>query len=162
MHRKPIELGHDAAPSIELPAPDLSRKTNLQFAGEEGWAHDWLIGWDNQSRATWQLKCVAPTTYQVLVELSNAPGTGELMVQVGDQILTRAIDSKNIKSRIDSPDRVPRGEMHAYDWPLINLGIIQLDKGLLELVVTSKNINNLEIKSIQLKRTDHGSSDTEP
>lgn len=157
-----IEVGHDSAPYIELPAPDLSQKTNLQFAGEEGWANDWLIGWSNQSQATWQLNCVSPSTYQVLVELSNSPSTGELSVQVGDQKLTLSIDVENMKAQIASPDRVPRGEMYAYEWPLINLGNIQLDKGLLELVVTSQNIHNLEIKSIQLKRTDHGSSNTEP
>ena len=42
---EPIELGHKAAPLVELPAPDLSLKTELQFAGGEGWANDWLIGY---------------------------------------------------------------------------------------------------------------------
>lgn len=159
---EPIEVGHEQAPFIEFPAPDLSEKINLQFAGGEGWANDWLIGWNNQSQAVWQLRCVAASNYEVLVELSNDPGSGELAVLLGGEKLTKSIATENIKTPIASPDRVPRGEMYAYEWPLIHLGNIELKEGLQTLVVTSQNIKNLEIKSIQLKRTDHDRSDTEP
>jgi arylsulfatase A len=54
--RQPIPVGHAAAPVVELPAPEIAAQTGVAFKGKNGWAHDWLIGWDSVDDAiSWDL-----------------------------------------------------------------------------------------------------------
>ncbi len=53
---------------------------------------------------------------------------------------------------MSSPDRVPRGEVYEFEWPMINMGDYRLSSGTHSIEVRAKSDKEVEIKSLKLKR----------
>lgn len=95
--------------------------------------------------------------YVLQLELHADPGT-EIRLEVNQNqgvetagaSVSYRVENSLEKTLIPSPDRVLRGEVYAYEWPIARLGIVTLKKGVNYFRLTTKNAQNLQIKSLQL------------
>lgn len=148
-----IEIGHDAAPMIEFPAPEAANLISLTFKGEEGWANDYIILNELDTEITWDLISVQPATYEVKVQMAGeAIPNSEVEITIDDQHLEIPVMSDLNKILINSPDRVARNEVYGFNWPELKLGEITVATGAHNLVLTVSNIIKAEIKSITLNK----------
>ncbi|TRX48792.1 arylsulfatase [Fulvivirga sp. M361] len=149
-----IEIGHTNVAFIEFPAQEAISHENVQFKGLEGWANDYLVEWLDRSNASWHLRSLAESQYEVVLQASCDVGTA-IQIKVGGQELNHIVRTPRIKKRLESPDRIKRGEVYEYVWPEIPLGTIAIAEGLHSLKVTSYEPKDLEVKSIILKLIKH-------
>ena len=153
---EPMEIGHQGAPIVELPAQEADFIQNLDFKGEKGWANDWLVGWEENSKARWKMKVVEEGQYEVVVRLAaNGNEGSSIHLEVAGQTLSAELSAQYAKIPIKSPDRVRRKEVYEYQWPIVELGTVELSKGMHEMTLRVLNVQDPEVKSIQLKSIHH-------
>lgn len=153
----PVPAGYEESPLTDLPAPEAKLAGDLQWKGKMGWAHDWIINWKNKNDiASWNVKIDQPDTFEVL--LKYAAGTAskgkKLVVHYNSGSLEYTIPGEVPAPYIDSPDRVPRGEVYQRDWPVLTAGYIFLNKGAQQISVMPASIMNdstLALKSVYLR-----------
>jgi arylsulfatase A len=134
----PIPVGFPENPLTQLPSPESKISGKLQFAGEMGWANDWIINWENSlDRAIWKIDVNTQGAYEIFMEYSSGKAsTGKkITVSSGSGKLDYSISGQKIAPYIESPDRVKRAEVYERKWERITLGEIVLEKGLQELSV---------------------------
>ena len=153
---EPVEVGHPEAPTIEFPAQEADFIQNLNFMGEKGWANDWLMGWEENSKAQWKMKVVEEGQYEVAVQMAaNANKGSSMHLEVAGQELSLGLSAQHLKIPIESPDRVRRKEVYEYQWPAVKLGTVRLFRGMHEMTLSASQAQGLEVKSIQLKSIHH-------
>ncbi|TVP47628.1 MAG: hypothetical protein EA341_12525, partial [Mongoliibacter sp.] len=149
-----IQVGHQAVPIVELPAPDGKRFGSVAFQGEMGWANDWFVGFQSQEDyVQWDLEVVEGMTYEVFLQMSNdSPFT--LLLSLNNELLEIPFDEVNTAELVPNQDRVPRGEVEEYIWPELPLGKIKFEKGELNLKlgIAEKDDNSPSIKGLIFKK----------
>ena len=150
----PIIVGHPAQPAqqpVTLPAEEVAHRTAVAFAGQEGWAGDYLVRWQPQGSVSWAIDVLQPGAYQMLAQLSTGPAAGGyLTCATGAETISTQVTQPYPKRQLPAPDRVPRGEMHDYAWPKVVLGTLPLQAGQQTVTLTASGVNDLSVKSIQL------------
>ncbi|MDW3195897.1 MAG: arylsulfatase [Cytophagales bacterium] len=148
----PIEVGHLKVPLIVFPAPDASSFIDLTFKGGSGWANDWFVGWQKDSKATWNIKVVSEMAYEVLLELSVPSAAGQFSLHCHDKTITLEINSPYEATTVVNQDRVPRGEVEEKVWPLVSMGKLKLPIGNHELTLAANTEMDslMEVKSIKM------------
>lgn len=151
----PIEVGHTAAPSVFLPAPEAQLRGDLSYRGD-GWANDWIINWTGPGdRASWPLQVVETGRYEVILHY-NLPADAQpplIHLQAGKKSLQTTIEQSFVGQQIDSPDRLVRGEVYEKSWGAWSVGWASLPIGRAELSVrVLKAGEGLEVKGVMLRR----------
>lgn len=145
-----IQIGHSGIPKIEFPAQEADAYKQTTFRGKEGWANDYFVQWSDSSHASWNFDSKGTASYQVHVEMSGLlADSGEVNLKIAGQSLKESIKAPLIKSKIKSPDRVPRGEVYAYNWPKIYVGDYQSTIEESSILLSTSGLINAEIKSVQ-------------
>ncbi len=84
----PIPIGYEQMPVVTLPAPDAQLHGNVTFAGDKGWANDWITNWTSpEDRVTWDIDIVRAGTYAfalLFTSPESAPGT-EVALEIAYQ-----------------------------------------------------------------------------
>ena len=158
VERPRIPVGYDAAPTVELPAPEAHLGGGVQWKGGQGWANDWLVGWSDTSAAAWELDVVVPGRYEVIA-LHTAPeeavGT-RLVVEAGGARVEGAMGEAHDPEPLPSPDRVPRIEVYEKAWAPLELGTLALEEGPARLTVRTSGApaGPFELKALRLRRVE--------
>ncbi|MFN0111934.1 MAG: arylsulfatase [Blastocatellia bacterium] len=156
--RLPIPVGHEAAPLVELPAPEIAAQTGVAFKGGNGWAHDWLIGWDSVDDAiSWDLSVARAGHYEITL-LYSCPAAdvgSRVQVEVGGQRVAGVIKRAHDPLPLPSPDREPRKEVFEKTWARLTLGSLSLGAGRTRLSVNAVSVAGktvAELKAVQLRK----------
>lgn len=145
-----IQIGHPKISRVEFPAQEAVSYAQTIFRGKEGWANDFFIQWSDSSGASWDFDSKGIESYEVYVEMSGrVKDTGVVNLRMANQSLQGSITATLTKSKIESPDRVPRGEVYAYDWPKVYVGDYRSTDGENTISLSTAGLMNAEIKSIQ-------------
>jgi arylsulfatase A-like enzyme len=145
------EIGHSNVPFVDLPAQEVFSKSNVDFYGGFGWANDYLIDWSDSSKATWKIKCVEKARYRF--EISATSEVNQMaIVQFGinENQLSIPVGQTQKKVMIPSLDRVNRGEVYEYEWPIIKGKSFSFDPGEYDLSIEIQGLENFELKNIRL------------
>ena len=130
-----VPVGYAEAPEVALPAVESRFAGGVRYAGESGWANDWLTGWGGPDGvATWAVDVVEAGLYAVDVDVT-APAEGvRLRVSSGDAHTEADVPAFD-PPLTPSPDRVPRGEVYGKPWARVAVGTLRLGRGPAEIAV---------------------------
>lgn len=151
-----IEIGHSESLKVDLPAPESKLEGSITFKGRMGWANDWIINWSSSDdTAIWKVEVVASGKYKIRALYAVQKAGPSLIINCGDQTLSKEIAQSHNPSFLPSPDRIPRGEVYQKEWANLDIGALELKKGSQSISLSTKNINRkngLEIKGLELER----------
>jgi arylsulfatase A-like enzyme len=148
-----IQTGHQQVPLVEFPAPEAITYGGVGFQGGEGWANDWFIKLNRPADSvSWRLEAVAEQAYTVSVQMATDVPV-KLLLELGDQRLTKTIQAPVQAIFVPNQDRVPRGEVEERIWKEVELGTLVLKPGQhrLKLAPMNEVQGKLEIKSLRLR-----------
>lgn len=158
IHSEITKIGYSNSPVTELYAPDVSYKRGVLYNYENGYAHDWLTGWNNSNDiAEWTIKVVKEGEFQIDLKY-NCPDNFKgrtIIVSVDNQKFSKVLDKSYSGKLIPSPDRVKRIEAYQKDWGYFNMGKAKLAKGTYKLNVRSDGkevAGKLELKSLMIHK----------
>jgi arylsulfatase A len=159
----PIEVGHAQNPEVLLPAHEALIKDNLDYKHGAGWSHDWLVAInENDGSAYWPLKVVSTGRYRVNVSYATetAGFIDTITLSGQDQILK--VDDLNtyVGEQLSTKRQYYTDEAPDLTWQTINAGVLELNQGTTDLVISfskDKNMHNLSIKEVTI--TQLGESD---
>jgi hypothetical protein len=101
------------------------------------------------------LEAVNDCEYEIYVQLANNSPL-EMILDLNGTELSSTISETNFADQVQSPDRIPRGEVYERNWPLAYLGKGRFEQGKVKLTLRANTKENgeLEIKSVILKELD--------
>lgn len=158
IHTAITKIGYIASPVTELFSPDVSFKQGVAYQYTNGYAHDWLVGWDKENdQAEWTIEVVNDGEYEIALKYNGTEKfVGRtIIIAFNDQKLEKKVTKNYTGMLIPSPDRVPRIEAYEKEWEYFNMGKIKLAKGIYKLSVraTGKMVTGpLELKSLIVHR----------
>jgi arylsulfatase A-like enzyme len=155
-----IPIGYKESPEVYLPAHEAYINQGLTYeANANGWAHDWIIDWDQTGDTiSWNIQVVRPGEFEFQIQYNMKPS------DVGSEI-TLETDGQNINHQLTQPfysaihpyyDRSVR-EVEAFekDWGIESLGKLKLVKGDYRLKLFSPRIASgqvAEVKGLIVKK----------
>ncbi|MDH5382155.1 MAG: hypothetical protein OEW75_14970, partial [Cyclobacteriaceae bacterium] len=149
----PIQTGHAGIGKVELPATDIKETEGSHFYGGFGWANDWLVHNDS-SNWTWGIKEVKGNRYELHLEysLDSIGPEGVEFEYYVDEILKgkESLKTKIGKEKLESPDRVVRGEVYEYIWISKKIGEIDIPKGEFNFKLEVRGKGYFELKALHL------------
>ena len=168
--RKEIQIGYSDYPISILPAHEANlyppfefrkdrRETGIAYHSIHGWAHDWIDDWTKTSAfAVWDLDIIESGSYKI--ELRYALGESDAGAKVAIEIGEKRVLIDQLKTfehtEKMSLDRIPRQqEAPETDWILANAGVLDLEKGVCQLKISSTDIpggKSIELKDILITR----------
>lgn len=158
IHKEVTKVGYIASPRTELFTPDVTNKQGVIYKYENGYAHDWLTGWNNANDMTeWTIEIVNNGEFQIDLKYNcTASFLGQnIIVSINNQKLSKIIDKSYTGKLLPSPDRVQRIEAFEKDWDVFKMGNVNLAKGTYKLSVRSvgKDVpGKLELKSLLIHK----------
>ncbi len=138
IHSEITEVGYAQAPATELFAPDAARKGDLKYFVKNGFAHDWFTGWQRPAdTAIWKIEVVESGNYKVRLKYNCDQGfLGSIMqIKIGDKMTGKSVEVPFTGKLYPSPDRVTRIEAYEKDWSTLEVGTLNLTKGMHQLKV---------------------------
>jgi len=138
IHSEITEVGYAQAPATELFAPDAARKGDLKYFAKNGFAHDWFTGWQQPAdTAIWKIKVVESGNYKVRLKYNCDEGfLGSIIqIRIGEKMANKTVQIPFIGKLYPSPDRVTRIEAYEKDWSTLEVGMLNLSKGMHQLKV---------------------------
>jgi arylsulfatase A len=160
IERLPIPVGYPQARMVELPAPESYFSGNLRFKGGQGWANDWVTGWQRiEDSVSWDIDVAQPGRFEVtlLVTCPERDVGSRIRVEVAGQAVEGDIGRAHDPEPLPSPDRVPRGEVYEKVWATLTLGALDLRPGRSRLNVkalSKPGESVMELKAVRLSRLD--------
>lgn len=152
-----IPVGYAETPNVTLPAPQAYVEGEIGYHGA-GWANDWLDNWrSTEDRAWWYLDVINSGYYDVIAEYTLAEENAGTRIQfsVNDESVAGVFEQIHDPGFIDSPDRLPRGEVYEKEsWAIKNLGVIHLTEGVHQFEARALEIpgyTSIELKSVRLQ-----------
>jgi arylsulfatase A-like enzyme len=160
IERLPIPVGYPQARMVELPAPESYFSGNLRFKGGQGWANDWITGWQRiEDSVSWEIDVVQPGRFEVTL-LFTCPERdvgSRIRVEVAGQAVEGVIGRAHDPESLPSPDRIPRGEVYEKIWGALTPGALELRPGRNRLYVkalSKRGESVMELKAVRLSRLD--------
>lgn len=151
-----IPVGYEESPVVTLPAPEAELDGGVHFFGGNGWANDWLFGFeDGENTASWTLDVKKEGIYDVHLTYAAIPWSKRenILIYTEAEMLYFAVPERMNAFVVKSPDRVPRGEVIERKWPTVKVGSFNLKKGEEKLYVgfNGELKSRLEVKAVVLK-----------
>jgi hypothetical protein len=94
---------------------------------------------------------VEEQSYDIILEVSNSTPV-DVTVQIDDQQYKLPLHEVSEAPVIPNHDRLPRTEVEERSWPQIKVGSVKIAKGIHHLKVFTLTDNDLELKSVILKK----------
>ncbi len=154
----PIPVGFDAAPEIELPAPEAGIHGKLNFKGGMGWANDWITGWNSPfDTVLWELEVEKDGLYELAVQLniSEEMVGADIVAHSNQKVIRHTVTEAFLSPYLSGNDRVNRGEVYEKSWKNVIIGNMDLKKGkqMLKISVNASRWNGeMELKALRLKK----------
>ena len=156
---RPVQIGHQKAPIVQLPAVESSFTGNIKFNGISGWSNDWIINWrTTEDEASWEIDVVEEGTYETLIEYSLGNAENGLLATIsinGEDIISTQVSSYQAQL-VFSPDRVARGEVYEKKWGLQSLGESELKTGIQNIEISilpiAETASSFELKNLIIKK----------
>lgn len=153
----PVLVGYKQSPITCLPAPEAKLSGNLIFKGGAGWANDWIIGFTSPDDSCyWEIDVNMPGEYRVFVEFAISERNVPTNILISNYFssIVQEIDKEFLAPRIESPDRIERGEVYERIWQRIKMGKLKLPGGKQYLSICLPEINaacDFELKALYLE-----------
>lgn len=153
-----IRIGFPDEKSAYLPAHEAGFSGALHFMEGHGWAHDWLVNWENSSDSIyWEVVVDQPTnfTVELLYSCPEENVGSELSIEGGKVANKARITEAHNPEYMPSPDRIPRIEVYEKEWATLDMGALQIAEGNQIIVLKANHIENNsvgEIKGLMLKK----------
>jgi len=147
-----IRIGFDGETKAYLPAHEAGFSGDIQFMEGHGWAHDWLVNWQNKSDSIyWEVVVDQPTSFNVELRYScPVENVGsELSISCGDSENKVVMKQAHNPDYKPSPDRIQRIEVYEKEWAQLDLGEIHLEEGIQQIVLRAINIKNENVGEIK-------------
>lgn len=160
--RLPIPVGHTGARKVTLPATEAFMKSpseSLAYANGAGFAHDWMVGWnDEHNRMMWELDVAKASRFDVSVvgTFPDSSVGATLTVQSGES----SVDAKITRAwHPDVTIRPDRSDAHrnrkVQNFVPVHLGAIELEPGQQTLELRARHDDGslgIAVHSIRLEQ----------
>jgi len=154
--RLPVPVGRSEAPRVELSVAQAELQENVRYSGEYP-NNAWAIAWTSKGAGVeWRIDVQHEGDHVVVLQyLCTDPEPGKpVVIAAGDQQRTLQ-PAKTGRVQVDSPDRVPRGEVYELEWQRLGAGTLRLTHGIQSLSVTApEGCRSFELKGVVLERTE--------
>lgn len=153
----PIEIGHQAAPSIQLLAHEGEPFGQAVFHDAYGWANDWVENINSpDSGINWPLKVIRNGIYAITIEYAyTGKTTDKTALRLNFSGKRRQLYIKESpNSDLPTRDLVKRKEVYPRTWQILRNNV-SLSAGLYDFKVAmdeEMQQGELSIKSVTLKR----------
>lgn len=155
-----IPIGYKNSPVTYLPAHEAKITDDLSYeANINGWAHDWIINWDQEEDTiSWNIRVVESGKFEFQIQYNTEPTNigSEICLMVGNQSVRHQITKPFYSTIHPYHDRLVR-EVEAFekDWGYQILGNLNLQEGkyhlkLFALHVASREVG--EVKGVIVKK----------
>jgi arylsulfatase A len=158
VERLPIPVGLEAAPEVELPAPEAYLKGAVRWMGKSGWANDWITNWtglDDQVR--WEIDVARAGRYEVTLLYTAREAGARVRLEAGGRSLEGAVEKAHDPAPLPSPDRVPRGEVYEKEWATLPLGALDLEAGRASFqlrALARPGASVMDLKAVRVRRVE--------
>ena len=130
--RTPIRIGYDAAPVTLIEAHEFALSEGLAYFGKQGWANDWVSGW-NAVNDTISVPITVQKEgiydFELLYNCPESQLGSEIILQVQEKTLKSTVRVAFPGETLQSPDRIPRKEVYERTWGVLPLGKLTLNPG---------------------------------
>ncbi|MBR9999610.1 MAG: arylsulfatase [Cyclobacteriaceae bacterium] len=155
-----IPIGYRESPVTCLPAHEAKISNGLAYKADiNGWAHDWIVNWDQQEDTiTWNIQVAESGEFEFILQYNTpAARTGSIInVSAGDQSIRHELSKPFYSEILPHHDRwVRQVEAFEKDWGYETIGKIQLEKGDFQLKMTALKTASgevAEVKGLIVKR----------
>jgi len=152
-----IPVGYEAAPIVDLPAPEAYSTDGLEYA-YEGYAHEWLTGWSSQVDSVWwELDVIRPGRYAVEPAYTTSEGVSEVPVRVEaeDHTVEGVLQPAGPHEPSVRQERDPEAHRPVKEFPRQRIGTIRLEEGEQRLTIKlSESIpqGSIDLQLVVLRR----------
>jgi hypothetical protein len=107
----------------------------------------------------WNVEVVKGGRFEVVLKYSckREDAGSKIRIEFGDERLEGVIDKAHAAKAVPSPDRVKRGEVYERIWGMLEVGVMELNKGKGRFIVRALERGGgeiAEIKAVHLRRVD--------
>jgi len=153
-----IPMGYADAQTTSLPAPEATLTGDVAFEGDWGWANDYIINWQENDAATWQVDVQRGGTYDLKVLYNASPNfVGAVFeIKAGDRTREFTVSEAFDQAFKNSIDRVKRGEVYEKNWGEIFFGKVNLKRGESDITIRLKTVpegGSFELKGLKINRS---------
>lgn len=152
-----IPCGYRQFPITHLHAVQSKLSGDLRFQGK-GFHHDWIVNWvDPENKITWNIDVVESGEYRVAVRYTcPKKDTGsKIRIRVDDSELTAVVDQPFDPALFPNHDRAPRSGELEKPWATLELGNMELERGVTKLVLSADRMLGtqvMEVREVILER----------
>ena len=154
-----IPCGYREFPITHLHAVQSSLSGKLKFHGK-GFHHDWIVNWvDPTDTITWDINVVESGRYRVAVRYvcPKQDVGSSFNIKIAGKKLHGQIDKAYDPAIYPAFDRAPRSGELEKPWATLEIGTIDLQKGITELILSADNMPGsqvMEVREVILERAD--------
>jgi arylsulfatase A len=149
-----IPVGYPESPVTYLPAHEAVINAGLSYkANINGWAHDWIVDWDQkEDTVSWHIEVVDPGEFEFVLQYNATPeAVGSVFQLTADGQSIRHALTRPFNSEIyPHHDRLVR-QVEAFEkaWAYETLGKMQLEKGNYRISLNSPEMQSEEIAELK-------------
>lgn len=151
---QPIEIGHSVYRDVEMPAHEAWLGKGVHYAGKQGWANDWAVGFKSgKGEIIWRIRNVSEGDYDIYLNYALGHMYSGLSVnlKIGDQTISGFLDEPFVFEDKRSED-VPFNHRSNYrEWGKFKVGTMHIRPGLYKLKLTVEGIaddNDFAVKGV--------------
>lgn len=155
---EPIEIGHKGFDSVEMPAHEAWLGKGVYYAGKQGWANDWAVGFKSgKGEIIWKTRNVIDGVYEIYADYSlGEKYTGfEVNVKIGDIEMSNTLDKPFVYQNPEQ-DEIPFNHRSNYrEWGRFKIGTVYIKKGFNKIKLTVDGIsedNDFAVKGIIVRK----------
>jgi arylsulfatase A len=152
--KREIPVGYEKSPITYLPAHEANISRGLSYeANINGWAHDWIINWDQPGDTiSWNIQVVDQGEFEFHIQYNTEPSEAgsEISLMAGEQTISHQITHPFYSPVHPHHDRLVR-EVEAFekDWGYQNLGKLKLEKGNYHLKLFATQVASREVAEVK-------------
>ena len=146
----PIPVGHPEENPAILSAPQAKLEGGLRFYARNGFAHDFITGWDQPSTAaSWEIEVARGGRFDIWLEYLGGAGASAKL-EIGRELLEAKIESNGNLQPNSLPERsAHRTAAPDMNWSRLRMGRLPLEPGIKTLAIRG---GMTHLKSVQLRR----------
>lgn len=156
-----IPCGYTEFPITHLHAVQSKISGDLKFHGK-GYHHDWIINWVNPADTiTWDIDVVQSGQYRVAAKYvcPELDIGAKIRITVDGKVLNSRVDKAYDPAIYPAFDRAPLSGELEKPWATLEIGTIDLQKGITELILSADNMPGsqvMEVREVILERINGG------
>ena len=149
-----IPVGYRESPVTYLPAHEAVINDGLTYkANVNGWAHDWIVNWDQPGDTlSWNISVTEPGDYEFVIQYDTPEqNTGSVLaISAGDQSIRHELSGFHHSDTLPHHDRLVRVvEAFEKEWGYESLGKLRLEKGTTRVRLSAPVIKSGEVAEVK-------------